>query len=147
MDFRWGSEPRFDSIPIKNLRPLLGQIESDFNSWIKEDKPQYKKRYDGDSAEGKEVAWDGFSGPIQYFFKTKEINPSEKYSHLYASRRHTIAVSYVWSITSLSTIAGALQHFNDSCNLDFSNLQLEHDQCAFPKPRFIQMNSTRRSIR
>jgi hypothetical protein len=106
LNIRGGSGSGFKSIPIQNLRCLITAIRSDFDSWVQEEAPHYKRRYDGDSLEGKKVVWDGFSGSIQYFFKEKDINPCERYKELYSSRRHSIAASYVWSATSLPRMAG-----------------------------------------
>jgi hypothetical protein len=101
-----GSGPHFNSVPIRNLRPLLEEIRLDFDKWIQNENPCYASRFPGDVLEGKQVFWDGFSGSIQYFFKTGKINPCEKYRNMYSSERHTIAVSYVWSASSLFRIAG-----------------------------------------
>jgi hypothetical protein len=103
---RGGSGSGFQSIPIQNLRSLLTAIRSDFDAWVRDEAPRYKRRYDGDPLEGGKVVWDGFSGPIQYFFKEKDINPCERYKELYSSRRHSIAVSYVWSATTVHRMAG-----------------------------------------
>jgi hypothetical protein len=105
-NIRGGTGSGFKSIPIQNLRRLLAAIRSDFDAWVQDEKPYYKRRYDGDPWEGKRVVWDGFSVPIQYFFKEKHINPCERYKELYSSRRRSIAVSYVWSATSLHRMAG-----------------------------------------
>ena len=88
-----GEDALFKSIPLSNYRKLLQRIKSDFDDWVKKKKPVYQKRFNGDKLEGKEVEWDGFSGSVQYFFKTEGINPSERYKDLYSARRHTIAVS------------------------------------------------------
>ena len=88
-----GEDAFFKSIPVSNYRKLLHRIKSDFDDWVKKKKPVYQKRFNGDKLEGKEVEWDGFSGSVQYFFKTEGINPSERYKDLYSARRHTIAVS------------------------------------------------------
>ena len=106
LNIRGGSGSGFKSIPIQNLRRLLTEIRTDFDAWVQHKQPHYKPRYDKDPLEGKEVVWDGFSGSIQYFFKENDINPSERYKHLYSSRRHSIAVSYVWSATKLHQMAG-----------------------------------------
>ena len=106
LNIRGGTGLTFHSIPTQNLRPLLAAIRLDFDAWIQEERPRYKRRFEGDLAEGKEVAWDGFSGSIQYYFRTKEINPCKKYERLYSTQRHTIAVSYVWSATGLNRMAG-----------------------------------------
>jgi hypothetical protein len=105
-NIRGGTGSGFKSIPIQNIRRLLTAIRSDFDAWVQDEKPYYKRRYDGDQLEGKRVVWDGFSVPIQYFFKEKHINPCERYKELFSSRRHSIAVSYVWSATSLHRMAG-----------------------------------------
>ena len=109
LNIRGGTGLTFHSIPTQNrplLRPLLAAIRFDFDAWIQEERPRYKRRFEGDLAEGKEVAWDGFSGSFQYYFRTKEINPCKKYERLYSTQRHTIAVSYVWSATGLNRMAG-----------------------------------------
>ena len=106
LNIRGGSGSRFKSIPIQNLRRLLTEIRTDFDAWVQHKQPHYKPRNDKDPLEGKEVVWDGFSGSIQYFFKEKDINPCERYKELYSSQRHSIAVSYVWSATSLHRMAG-----------------------------------------
>jgi hypothetical protein len=106
LNIRGGSGSGFKSIPIHNLRRLLTAIRSDFNAWVQDEAPHYKRRYDGDPLVGEKVVWDGFSGPIQHFFKEKDINPCERYMELYSSRRHSIAVSYVWSATSLHRMTG-----------------------------------------
>jgi hypothetical protein len=106
LNIRGGSGSGFKSIPIQKLRRLLTAIRSDFDAWVQDEQPHYKQRYEGDPLDGKEVVWDGFSGSIQYFFKKKDINPCEKYKEHYSSRRRSIAVSYVWSATSLLRIAG-----------------------------------------
>lgn len=96
----------FNSIPVQNLRPLTSTIKSDFDEWIQDEQPLYKSRYPGDPFAGKKVEWDGFSGPIQYFFKTKNINPCERYAQFYSKMERTVAVSYVWSATSILGMAG-----------------------------------------
>ena len=106
LHIRGGTGSGFKSIPIQYIRRLLTAIRSDFDAWVLDEAPHYKRRYDGDPWEGKRVVWDGFSGPIQHFFKEKDINPCERYMELYSSRRHSIAVSYVWSATSLHRMAG-----------------------------------------
>jgi hypothetical protein len=106
LNIRGGSGSGFKSIPIQSLRRLLTAIRLDFDAWVQDEAPHYKRRYDGDPWEGKRVVWDGFSGSIQYFFKEKDINPCERYKELYSSGRHSIAVSYVWSATSLHRMAG-----------------------------------------
>jgi hypothetical protein len=106
LNVRGGTGSGFKSIPIQNLRRLLAAIRSTFDAWVQDEEPHYKQRYDGDPLEGKEVVWDGFSGSIQYFFKKKDINPCEKYKEHYSSRQRSIAVSYVWSATSLLRMAG-----------------------------------------
>jgi hypothetical protein len=74
LNLHGGSGSGFKAIPIQNLRRLLTAIKSDFDAWVQAEKPHYKRRYDGDPLEGKEVVWDGFSGSIQYFFKEQNIN-------------------------------------------------------------------------
>jgi hypothetical protein len=106
LNIRGGSGMGFKSIPIQNLRRLLTAIRSDFDAWVQDEAPHYKQRYDGDPLVGKKVVWDGFSGSIQYFFKEKDINPCKRYEEFYSSRRHSLAVSYVWSATSLHRMAG-----------------------------------------
>jgi hypothetical protein len=106
LNIRGGSGSGFKSIPIQNLRPLLTSIRSDFDAWVQDEAPHYERRYDGDPLVGEKVVWDGFSGSIQYFFKKKDINPCIRYEQYYSSRRHSIAVSYVWSATSLHQMAG-----------------------------------------
>ena len=101
-----GAETTFKSIPVANLRELLQRIKADFDDWVKKENPVYQKRFDGDKLAGEAVVWNGFSGSVQYYFKTKGINPSEKYKDLYSNKRHTIAVSYVWSVSGLLRIAG-----------------------------------------
>ena len=100
-----GAETKFKSIPVANLRKLLQRIKTDFDDWVKKENPVYQKRYDGDKLAGEAVVWNGFSGSVQYYFKTKDINPSEKYKDLYSEKMHTIAVSYVWSGTGLFRMA------------------------------------------
>jgi hypothetical protein len=104
LNLRGGSG--FKSIPIQNLRRLLTVIKSDFDAWVQDEAPYYKRRFDGDPLEGKKVVWDDLSGSIQYFFKQNDIDPCERYKALYSSGRHSIAVSYVWSATSLHRMAG-----------------------------------------
>jgi hypothetical protein len=106
LNVRGGSGSGFKSIPIQNLHRLLTAIRSDFEAWVQDEAPHYKRRYDGDPLVGKKVVWDGFSGSIQYFFKEKDIDPCERYKELYSSRRHSIAASYVWTATSLHRMAG-----------------------------------------
>jgi hypothetical protein len=106
LNIRGGSGTGFKSIPIQNLRRLLTAIRADFDAWVQDEAPHYKRRYDGDLLVGEKVIWDGFSGSIQYFFKEKDINPCKRYEKQYSSRRHSIAVSYVWSATSLHRMAG-----------------------------------------
>jgi hypothetical protein len=103
-----GSGSDFTSIPVRNLRSLLLAIRLDFDKWIQDTNPSYVCRYPGDPLSNKKVLWDSFSEPIQYFFKTKKLNPCEEYDLFYSSQRHTVAVSYVWSATDLSRIAGEL---------------------------------------
>ena len=90
---RGGIEPRFDSIAVKNLRPLLQAIKKDLEEW---------KRTT--SSNGSE--WDGFSGSVQNFFKTRNINPCKDYEKFYSKEMRTVAVSYVWSATSIFHIVG-----------------------------------------
>jgi hypothetical protein len=106
LNIRGGSGSGFKSIPIQNLRLLLTAIRSDFDAWVQDEQPHYKRQYDGDPLVGERVVWDGFSGSIQYFFKQKDINPCIRYEKYYSSRRHSIAVSYVWTATSLHRMAG-----------------------------------------
>jgi hypothetical protein len=106
LNVRGGSGSGFKSIPIRNLRRLLTAIKSDFDDWVQNEAPTYKRRFDGDPLVGKKVIWDGFSGSIQYYFKEKNIDPCERYKELYSNQRHSIAVSYVWSATSLHQMAG-----------------------------------------
>jgi hypothetical protein len=49
---------------------------------------------------------DLFSDTVQEFFLEHEINPSKQYPEFFSKDRHTIAISYVWSKTSLSSISG-----------------------------------------
>ena len=99
-------EIRFDSIPVENFSSLIKHIRSDFDEWVKNEHPHYEKRFEGDKMVGIPVVWDGSSGPIQYFFKTKEINPSERFKQFYSKNKHSIAVSYVWSATTLEQMKG-----------------------------------------
>ena len=121
LHIRGGSGSSSVSIPTQNLRQLMLAIKSDFEAWIKDKSLRYPKRFEKDPLEGKDVVWDGFSGSIQHFFKTEEINPLIKYKHLYSSQRHTIAVSYVWMATKISGIAGVTR----TCipRLNFSDLK------------------------
>jgi hypothetical protein len=64
LNIRGGSGSGFKSIPIQNLRRLLTAIRLDFDAWIQDERPRYLRRCDGDSFEGKEVVWEGFSGSI-----------------------------------------------------------------------------------
>jgi hypothetical protein len=133
-NIRGGSGSAFKSIPIQNLRHLLTAIRSDFDAWVQDEAPHYKRRYNGDSSEGKEVVWDGFSGSIQYFLKEKDINPCERYKELYSSQRHSIAVSYVWSATSLHRMAGKwpLARACSSSGISISVCFIFPDHVRFP---------------
>ena len=92
--------PRFSSIPVKFLRPLLDEIERDFREWSKT------------ASQGQTHYWNGLSGPVQIYFKAAGVDPSKKYAHFYSPERHTIATSYVWSTTELMNIAGEFRCFN-----------------------------------
>lgn len=92
---------------MTDLRKLLETIQSDYNSWV------HKVVSDGDEAVSKKV-FDGYSGSVQRFFKESKgkgngvINPSndERYKRFFSPEPRTIAVSYVWSVTTLFRIAG-----------------------------------------
>jgi hypothetical protein len=88
----------FPSIPVDKLNPLLKDIKIDFEEWLKRDSPLDNS--------GKPLAWNGFSGSVQQFFKANNINPFEKYNSNYSSERHTVCCSYVWSATTLLEMAG-----------------------------------------
>jgi len=103
--------PRFSSIPVEHLRPLLNEIERDFREWSK-------------TVSQKKLDWNGLSGPIQTYFKEAVVDPSKKYAQYYSPERHTIALSYVWSQTGLMKIAGEFLGF-----ISFS--------IAFKKPEFL----------
>ena len=91
---------RFHSIPVENIRPLMDAIRVDFDEWIRVEGGEYPN--------GAKVVWDGFSGSVQYYFKTAKINPWEKYNKFYSTEERTVAVSYVWSATDILHMAGAL---------------------------------------
>jgi hypothetical protein len=101
-----GGAGHFKSIPVKNLSDLVMAIKSDFDEWIQTAQPRYSSRFEGDTLFGTEVVWDGFSGSIQYYFKTNNITPYEKYVRFYSNDQRTVAVSYVWSATKILDIAG-----------------------------------------
>lgn len=95
--------PMFKSIIKETINDLLCAIQKDFDDWVLSDKPVYDKNH---PCAGKPVEWDEFSGPVKYFFEQKNIVPSQKYSQFYSNEPHTVAISYVWKATKLSTIAG-----------------------------------------
>ena len=104
LELRGGAGPDFSSIPVKNYRPLLAAIRADFQNWLASctESPRYK----WGRLKGQEVKWDGMSDCVKFFFEAANINPSEKYRQFYDDRRHTIATSYVWSVTGLLRMAG-----------------------------------------
>ncbi len=91
---------QFPSIPVESLNHLLEDIKQDFEEWIKRDTPVDNT--------GRPFAWNGFSGSVQNFFKSNNINPYDKYNARYSSGRHTVGLSYVWSATTLREMAGSL---------------------------------------
>ncbi len=135
----------FDSIPVKNVRHLMCTIKSDFDQWIHDEKPLYRARYLDDPLEGSPVIWDGYSGSIQYFFKTKNINPCEKYAQFYSKTKHTVAVSYVWSATSILRMAGTCCFFFYELPFCASILLICSDQ-AFCFQMSLTSQNTRMSM-
>ena len=95
-------------IPVEKLEPLLDAIHLDFNAWLYSDDP--KDADDKPLPKGPDgkplLQWTGLSDDIQNFFKSQKIDPTLKYPEFYTGDRHTIATSYVWSVTSLLEMAG-----------------------------------------
>ena len=98
---------KLKSIIVEELDDLLHAIKKDFDAWVSSEKPVYKAQFENDPNAGKSVVWDGFSGPVKYFFEEKKIVPSKEYSQYYSDESHNVAVSYVWRCTGLWTIAGS----------------------------------------
>jgi hypothetical protein len=103
------------SIPVEKLMPLLVTITAHMRSIGFRSKKSSANYAHVLAAEDEDL----FSNTVQEFFKENQINPSELYPEFYSKDRHTIAVSYVWSKTSLSSISG---RFFSSLLLDFIQL-------------------------
>jgi hypothetical protein len=102
-------ERQFKSIPVENLPGLIEAIRMAFEEWrIKEGNPVYKRRFEGDHLEGKEVVWNGNSDSVKYFFEQSGMNPSVDMANFFSSKARTIATSYVWSSTTLFRMSGRL---------------------------------------
>ena len=101
---------------MKNLRPLLGEIEKDMRDWIRQDKPLFPDTK-------RPVQLDGKSYAYAEYFKQNKINPKldPRYSKYYSNQRHTVACSYVWADSRLSEFADELEkpvHDGKLCWID-----------------------------
>jgi hypothetical protein len=91
------------SIPVGMLMPLLAAIVTHMKCLgFRPKSSSANTTHRNRTTEQDEL----FSNTIQEFFVENNINPLKEYPEYYSNDRHTIAVSYVWSKTSLWTISG-----------------------------------------
>ena len=78
------------------------------------------------------INWDGNSASLKAFFEKSNVNPCVHYAEHYRRERHTIAVSYVWSVTSLYDISGLVWQPLCFCCGTSLNQRFSSEECNLP---------------